>query len=395
MPDFLKEAEELFKTTQALRRDFHSHPELGFQEVRTSAIVARELVELGLETSTGIAETGVVALLEGEQPGPVVLLRFDMDALPIQEETGAAYASENPGVMHACGHDGHTAIGLTVARLLQFHRDELAGTVKLVFQPAEEGQGGAERMIQDGVLKDPVPDCALAVHLWNERPLGWLGVSPGPIMAAAETFRISLQGKGGHGALPHLSVDPVVAAAHITTALQTVVSRNVSPLQAAVISVTMIRGGDAFNVIPHQAELRGTIRTFEADVRKQILERFPQVVEGIAQAMGCKAEIEIKSISPAVVNDNSVTARVQESAMQVLPESRLVIDFRSMVSEDMAFILKQVPGCFVFVGSANTAKGLDAPHHHPRFDFDEHAMTHAAALLAATTADLLRLPPAE
>ena len=199
--DFLSEANQLFETTRALRRDFHLHPELGFQEVRTAGIVGRELHELGLEVSSGIAETGVVALIEGGRPGPAALLRFDMDALPVQEETGAEYASQTPGVMHACGHDAHTAIGLTVARLLHAHRQELAGTVKLVFQPAEEGLGGAERMIAAGVLQDPRPAFSLALHVWNERPFGWVGVTAGPVMAAAEIFRLRLLGKGGHGSL--------------------------------------------------------------------------------------------------------------------------------------------------------------------------------------------------
>ena len=202
MPDFLAEAQELFKYTQTMRRDFHRHPELGFQEVRTAGVVAGELNALGLEVTAGIAETGVVALIEGEHPGPVLLLRFDMDALPILEDSQAPYVSENHGVMHACGHDGHTAVGLTVARLLNNHRQEMAGTVKLVFQPAEEGLGGAARMISEGALQNPRPDYSLAMHVWNDRPVGWVGASPGPVMAAAEIFSVRLTGKGGHGAAP-------------------------------------------------------------------------------------------------------------------------------------------------------------------------------------------------
>lgn len=213
---------------------------------------------------TGLADTGVVALLEGARPGPVLLVRFDMDALSILEETGAPYASQNPGVMHACGHDGHTAIGLTVARMLHAHRDELAGAVKFVFQPAEEGLGGAERMIAEGALEDPKPELTLALHVWNEKPLGWFGVAAGPAMAGAEIFKIKVRGKGGHGAVPHLAVDPVLASAQIVAALQSIVARNVAPLQAAVVSVCTIHGGEAFNVIPQAVELAGTIRTFRA-----------------------------------------------------------------------------------------------------------------------------------
>jgi amidohydrolase len=230
MPDFVSEAQSLFEYSQSLRRDFHAHPELGFQEVRTAGIVARELNTLGLEIQTGIAGTGVVALLKGAKSGPVILVRADMDALPIVEETGAIYASQNPGVMHACGHDGHTAILLTVARMLHAHRHEFAGTVKFMFQPAEEGLGGAEKMIEGGVLENPEVDVALGLHIWNERPVGWFGIANGPAMAGAEIFKIKVVGKGGHGAAPHLALDPVLVAAQIVTALQGIVARNVAPL---------------------------------------------------------------------------------------------------------------------------------------------------------------------
>jgi len=379
----LDEAQELFEYTRGLRRDFHAHPELGFKEVRTAGIVARELRELGLEVTTGVAETGVVALLEGTQPGPVVMARFDMDALPILEETGAAYASQTPGAMHACGHDGHTAVGLTVARLLHKHRAELKGTVKLVFQPAEEGLGGASRMIADGVLQDPRPDYALGLHVWNEKPVGWIGVTPGPCMAAGEIFHVRLTGKGGHGASPHLTVDPVVAAAQVVTALQSIVARNVNPLKTGVVTVATLQAGEAFNVIPPFVDMKGTIRTFDVDVRQMIVSRFEQVVTGVAQAMGCTVEIDLQSLTPAVVNDPAVAAQVQETVRRLLPESDLDTGDHTMGSEDMAYFLQQVPGCFFFIGSANPEKNLNAAHHHPRFDFDEQALPRAAALMAA------------
>ena len=387
--DWIREAEALFSHTQALRRDFHSHPELGFQEVRTAGIVAHELNELGLEIHSGIAETGVVALLECEKPGPVVFLRFDMDALPILEDSQADYASTNPGVMHACGHDGHTAIGITVARLLHAHRNELGGTVKLVFQPAEEGLGGALRMVKEGVLDNPQPVSCLSLHLWNEKPLGWIGAAPGPVMAASELFKIRLTGKGGHGAVPNLSIDPVLAAAQIITAIQSIISRNVSPLQSAVISVTSIHSGDAFNVIPSQALLQGTIRTFEPAVRKMVLQRFQQLTEGIAQAMSCQATIEIESITPAVINDPEITGRVQSVVNNLFPAAHLAEQYSTMGSEDMAFMMQKIPGCYFFVGSANPEKGLNAAHHHPRFDFDEDVLPRAAALMAGAAAELL------
>lgn len=390
MDPWYPKAQAQFEYTRALRRDLHRHPELGFQEVRTAGIVARELSALGLEVTTGIAETGVVALLEGARPGPVVLLRFDMDALPIQEATGAEYASQNPGVMHACGHDGHTAVGLTVSRLLNEARDQLSGTVKLVFQPAEEGLGGAERMVAAGVLQDPKPDLSLGIHLWNEFPLGKLGISPGPVMAAAEIFHARLIGKGGHAAIPHLAVDPVVAAAQVISSVQSIVAREVSPLHAAVISITSLRAGETFNVIPSEARLQGTIRTYDPHVRQRVLERFRQVLSGVGAAMNCQVELDLQSLTPAVTNDPQVAARLAALAGQVLPPGEIDQDYRTMGSEDMAYLMQTVPGCFVFVGSANHDLGLDAGHHHPRFDFDEQAMVRAAALVAAAAADYLK-----
>lgn len=389
MQDIYSAAQNLFAYSQHLRRDFHRHPELGFQEFRTAGIVARQLQELGLEVTTGIGKTGVVALLEGNRPGPVLMMRFDMDALPIVEETGAEYASQNPGVMHACGHDGHTAIGLTVARLLHERAHELPGTVKFVFQPAEEGLGGAESMIVDGALRDPAPKYTLGLHLWNEKPYGWLGLASGPVMAASEIFDIRVRGRGGHGALPHQTIDPVLACAQIITALQSIPARNVSPLQAAVISVTSLRAGEAFNVIPPYAEMKGTIRTFEPEVRQLVLKRFQEVVEGVAGALGCSVDINLQSLTPAVSNDPQVTEIIRQAAQKTLPAVQQDHANRTMGSEDMAYFMKEVPGCFVFVGSANAERGLDAAHHHPRFDFDERALVHGAALMAAAAFEIL------
>ncbi|MEW5828427.1 MAG: amidohydrolase [Chloroflexota bacterium] len=395
MTDLYNEAIELFDYTRSLRRDFHVHPELGFQEVRTAGVVARELKDLGLEVSTGVAETGVVALVEGSRPGPTVLARFDMDALPILEETGAEYASQNPGVMHACGHDGHTAIGLTVARLLNRHRDDLPGTVKLVFQPAEEGvvgpkgMGGAELMLDEGVLEAPRVDYTLALHVWNEKPVGWLGIASGPVMAGAEFFKITVTGKGGHGAVPHASIDPVVASAHIITAIQSIVARNVAPLKAAVISVGSIHAGEAFNVIPQTVEMQGTIRTFELAVREAVLQRFEQVVRSTAESMGCTVEMEVKRVTPAMINDEAITRSVLSAARQVFPAVEAdTAPYVTMGSEDMAFMLEKAPGCYFFVGSANAEKGLNYGHHHPKFDIDEAALPRAAALMAAAVMEV-------
>lgn len=386
----LETASTLYDYSRDIRRDLHQHPELGFMEFRTAEIVANELKALGMQVQTGVAETGVIGLLQGERSGPTVLLRFDMDALPIQEETGLEFASETPGVMHACGHDGHVAVGLTVARMLNELRSVISGAVKFMFQPAEEGLGGAERMIAQGVLKNPTVDAALALHLWNDRPVGWVAVNPGPFMAGADVFSIRLKGKGGHGALPDQAIDPIVAAAEIISALQSVVSRNVSPLNAAVVSVTQVTAGNAFNIIPAEAEIRGTIRSFEVEVRDLVLLRFEKLVRSIAAGFGCEIELELRLLTPAVINDSKVASWVEEAAIAEFPDVRLDRSYRTMVSEDMAFVLQDVPGCYVFVGSGKSDGKLNYGHHHPKFTIDEQVLPRAAALISAAAINVLR-----
>lgn len=396
MPNFLQHAEELFPYTQAMRRDFHMHPELGFREVRTGGIVAKELEALGLEVTKGVGKTGVVGYLEGSRPGPTILLRFDMDALPITEDTGAEYTSTNPGVMHACGHDGHTAIGLTVAKMLHLHREELAGNIKFCFQPSEEGTngeeiGGALMMMRDGVLESPKVDKTLSLHIWNDKPLGWINVAKGPVMAGAELFQIKLTGKGGHGAAPDTTIDPVVTAAQIITALQTIASRNVPPLKSSVVSVTSLHAGTAFNVIPQTAELGGTIRTFDPAVRTLVLERFEKIVRGIAESMQCQVEITLKQVTAPVINNDGVSASVLKSAQELFPQTEIETEpYVTMGAEDMGYMQEKVDGCYFMVGSANDEKNLNYNHHHPKFDFDERALVTASALMATTAADLLK-----
>jgi len=396
MPDFLQHAEELFPYTQAMRRDFHMHPELGFREVRTGGIVAKELEALGLEVTKGVGKTGVVGYLEGSRPGPTILLRFDMDALPITEDTGAEYASTNPGVMHACGHDGHTAIGLTVAKMLHAHRDELVGSIKFCFQPSEEGTngeeiGGALMMMRDGVLESPKVEKTLSLHVWNDKPVGWLHVGSGPVMAGADLFIVKLTGKGGHGAAPETTVDPVVTAAHIVTALQTIASRNVAPLKPAVVSVTSVHAGTAFNIIPQTAELIGTIRTFEPEVRKIVHEHFEQIVRGIASSMGCEVELTIKQVTAPVINNERVTERVLQTAQTLLPQNEIeTAPYLTMGAEDMGYMQEKADGCYFMIGSANAEKNLNYNHHHPKFDFDERALITGSALMASAAVDLLK-----
>ncbi len=399
MTDYLAEAKELDLVTW--RRDFHRHPELGFQQVRTAGIVAQRLGELGMEVQTGVGRTGVVGLLEGTSPlspkgtggtggGPVILLRFDMDALPITEENTTDYVSQTPGVMHACGHDGHVAIGLGVATLLTRHLNELSGSVKFVFQPAEEGDGGAMEMIKDGVLHAlaPRPDVALGLHIVNQLPSGLVTAGEGPVMAAAEFFRCTITGRGGHGATPHQTVDAIVVASHIVTALQTVVSRNVDPAEPVIVSVCSLHAGTASNVIAEQAELRGTIRTFDEATRQTVLRRVREIIEGTARVMGASAQLEIEPVTIALVNDAATAARVRGAAARVVGAEHVSAQQRWMASEDMSYFLREIGGCFFFIGAARNTSEL--PHHNPRFDFDEAVLPQGVAILCETVASYSR-----
>lgn len=387
---FLDEARQIKDYTIERRRDFHRHPELGLEEHRTAGIVADALKALGMDVTTGVGVTGVVGLLRGAADSPVLLLRFDMDALPIQEENEVDYASETPGKMHACGHDSHVAVGLSVAKLLAARKDILPGVIKFVFQPAEEGAGGAEKMVEDGVLECPRPDFSLAMHVWNEKPVGWFGLADGPEMAGAEIFTITLTGKGGHGASPHSTADPIVAAAQIITALQTIVSRNVDPLESAVVTVGQVDAGTAFNIIPQQAVLTGTIRTFRPEVLAKVKARFEAIVNGVAGAMGCQAGIEMSKVTYPVINDHDLTTLMAAVVREVNPEAEFDFNYQTMGSEDFSFMMQDIPGCFMFVGSANPAKGFTYGHHHPKFNIDEDCLPPAVAAIAQGAIEILK-----
>ena len=378
----LEDALAINEETIARRRDLHRHPELGFKEYRTSQIVAETLNSLGLDVTTGIAETGVIGMLRGQAESPVLLLRFDMDALPIQEETGAPYASQEPGRMHACGHDCHTAVGLSVAKLLASRREQIPGTIKFVFQPAEELDGGAARMIAEGVLENPRPDVVMGMHVWNERPVGWYGLTPGPSMAGADIFTVRVTGMGGHGAQPHVTADPIMAVAHIVTALQTIVSRNVNPLDSAVVSVCQVSAGTANNIIPQEAVFAGTLRAFRPETARMVKERFYTLIEDLAGAMGCQAEIDFLKVTEPVINDPALAALLAETAAAVDPNAVIDTTFQTMGGEDFSLMMQAAPGCFMMVGSANPERGLDYGHHHPKFDIDEACLPYAVAIMA-------------
>jgi amidohydrolase len=356
------------------RRRLHQHPELGFKEQLTARFIAQKLQEWGIEHQTGIAKTGIVAIIKGNKhPATSVLaIRADMDALPIQEENEVSYRSQHDGIMHACGHDGHTAIALGTAYYLSQHREDFAGTVKIIFQPAEEGPGGAKPMIEAGVLKNPDVNAIVGLHLWNNLPLGTVGVRSGALMAAVELFECKIFGKGGHGAIPHQTVDSVVVAAQIVNALQTIVARNIDPLESAVVTVGELHAGTAHNVIAATAQMKGTVRYFNPKFEDYFRQRIEQIVAGICQSHGATYDLNYRHLYPPTINDpamaefvRSVAAAVVETPIGVVPECQ------TMGGEDMSFFLQEVPGCYFFLGSANAEKNLAYPHHHPRFDFDE------------------------
>ena len=389
--DYRAEAGAMQEQLVAWRRDLHMHPELGFKEGRTSGLVAEHLRGVGYQVHTGIGKTGVIGILEGARPGPTVMLRFDMDALPIQEQNQVAYASQTPGVMHACGHDGHVTIGLGAATLLQRHREELAGTVKLLFQPAEEGMGGAETMIEEGALEDygPRPAASFGLHLWSPLPLGQAGLATGPVFAAADRWSLTVKGKGGHGAMPHQTADPVVAAAQIVTALQTIVSRNVDPQETAVLTVGTVHGGTAFNIIPGEVTLTGTLRTFDEQVRARVLQRLETLCAGVGAGMGVEVDLQVEMLTPVAVNDGAATRLMRQVAEEILGQQNICGDFRDTGSEDMAYFMREVPGSYMLLGSANPERGLDYLHHHPRFDFDEAVLPLGVAILVETATRFL------
>jgi amidohydrolase len=364
------------------RRHLHRHPELGFLEHETASYVAERLQRLGVETTTGVAETGVVGLIRGDTAGECVLLRADMDALPLQEETGAQYASVRPGVMHACGHDGHTAILLNVAEVLMQKRDRLHGVVKLVFQPAEEGPGGAKPMIEAGVLTSPAVNACFGLHLSNNQSIGTLVVQGGPIQASADAFELVIEGVGGHGAAPHQTVDALAIGAAVVCELQRIVSREIDPLEAAVVTVGSFHAGTRHNIIAGSAELQGTIRALSPLVREFLQRRVVQVATQTAEASRANCVARINQMYPVTINDEKMAAFAKAVAQRLVPPEKVIQANPIMGAEDMSFFLNSTPGCFIFLGSANPERHLSHPHHSPLFDFDEDCLPLGVELLS-------------
>ncbi|MEM8722922.1 MAG: M20 family metallopeptidase [Cyanobacteria bacterium P01_G01_bin.39] len=369
------EIQDLQTKLVAWRRKLHQKPELGFEEHITAQFIQQQLKAWNIPHQIEIAQTGIVATIKSDRPGKVLAIRADMDALPVQEANEVDYRSQHDGKMHACGHDGHTAIALGTAYYLNQHRDDWQGTVKIIFQPAEEGPGGAKPMIEAGVLHNPNVDAIIGLHLWNNLPLGTVGVRPGALMAAVECFRATIFGKGGHGAMPHQTVDSIVVASQIVNALQTIVARNVNPIESAVVTVGEFHAGTALNVIADSAKLSGTIRYFNPELEGLIRKRLKGIISSTCQMHGAEYELDHWQLYPPTINDRAIAELVRSVAVEVVETPVGVVpECQTMGGEDMSFFLNEVPGCYFFLGSANPAKGLAYPHHHPRFDFDEAAL---------------------
>jgi amidohydrolase len=389
MPTLLESARAIAESVVADRRAIHRRPELAYREHETAALVESRLRALGIPLRTGVGGTGVVGLIEGAHPGRTVLLRADMDALPIQEENAAEYASTVPGVMHACGHDVHTAVLIGAARLLLERRAELAGCVKLMFQPAEEGGAGALRMIEDGLLQDPPVDAAFMLHVAHALPAGRVATAPGPVLAGANSFTITVEGRGGHASRPHTTIDPIVVGAQVVSALQTLVSREAPPDRAAVLTLGSFQAGSASNVIPDRAVITGTIRAYDADLMKELERRTVETAGGVAAAMRATAGVTFHMRYPPAVNDPAMAELLSGAGRTALgPESVGVVE-PVMAAEDFSFVLERVPGAMLSLGVR--APGWEAPRpvHTARFDVDESALPVGVACMASAALEFL------
>jgi amidohydrolase len=390
MMNISPEVKALSTEMTSLRRDLHAYPELGFQETRTAGIIAKRLTELGFTVRIGLGKTGVTGLLKGGKPGKTVLLRADIDALPIREETDVPWRSETAGVMHACGHDAHAAMGLAAAAILAKEAPSLAGDLFFVFQPAEELLTGAEAMLKDGALEGVRADAAFAIHVMNRWPAGTMAICDGAAMTSADKLTLTITGRGGHGASPHLAIDPIVASAQIITALQTLVSRETPPLSTAVLSLTTLKAGTAFNIIPDTVEMTGTLRCFDAALREKLLAGLRRTSEGLAASLQCTARVESQFLTPALRNDPASTALARRVAATIVGESRTVVADPLTGSDDVAYFFQKVPGCYAFVGSAKPEWSPAPASHNAKFDIDESAMDIGAEFLVRAARAALR-----
>lgn len=382
--------EEIFPQVVEWRRELHQHPELGFREKFTSDFIANILSGLGLEVRRGLSQTGVIGILRTGKPGPTVALRADMDALPIQEETGLAYASGNPGCMHACGHDVHMAVLLGVAKVMTEAQASMQGDVVFIFQPSEENHpGGAKGIVESGLFQEFQIKGVFGLHTEPYIPVGAIGVRPGPMMAAPDMFELVIRGLGGHGAAPHLAIDPVVTSAQVILALQTIASRRVNPVEPVVVTVASIHGGTVGNVIPSEVKMIGTVRTFADELRSKMPQQMERIISGVCQAAGATYEFTYEPGYPPVINHPEATELVKKSAQKVLGEQG-VIDLVQpcMGGEDFAYYLQEAPGCFFFLGVQ--PEGQIYPWHHPKYTVNEAAIPVGMKVLIETVVTFQR-----
>jgi amidohydrolase len=381
MFDVKKEVASLYDELIRLRRDFHMHPELGYEEYRTSQVIYEYLEKLGIEV-TKVAKTGIVGFLKGAAKGKTVMLRADIDALPQEEKTGLDYQSVNKGVMHACGHDGHTAMLLIAAKILASHKDEIKGNVKFIFQPNEE-EAGALDMIHEGVLENPKVDAAFGIHLWTPIESGKIGLANGPVMAATEEFEISIVGKAGHTSAPHTAVDPILAASSVIQNLQSIQTREIDPLLPITIMVGKVHGGSGRNIIADRVDIGGTIRFLfkNEEIEKQILlGKFERVIKGTCDAMGVQYELKFIPSNPSLMNDGKMVEYVKKASKETFDGEDNLVEYRCLAGEDFAEFTHRVPSTFYFVGSGNVEKSTHYPHHHPMFNIDEDTMKYGVEM---------------
>ncbi|MBL8167986.1 MAG: amidohydrolase [Acidobacteria bacterium] len=393
--DIARAAESLRARLVETRRDFHMHPELSNREERTARVVAERLRALGLdEVKTGVGKHGVVALLKGKQPGGVVAVRADMDALPIQETLNVPYKSRNDGVKHACGHDVHMTVQLGVAEVLSKMRDQIRGTVKFIFQPAEEGvppgeEGGAKLMIAEGCLENPRPSAIFGLHVMPNIEVGQIGVNSGPAMASSDRFAITLRGKKVHGAYPHDGIDTVVVAAECISALQSIRSRRINTQEPLVITIGSIHGGNRFNIIADEVRLEGTMRTLNEDVRAQAMAMMKQTLAGVTSAYGATYELEFGGNNPVTYNDPALVAATLPTMKRVLGDANIITPRPQMGAEDYSLYQKVIPGFFYFLGVGNQSKGITAMIHTPEFDADENSLVIGVKVMTNVLLDYL------
>lgn len=388
--DIKKVSSDILSEIISLRRTIHKDPELGFKEFKTSALVSKYLEDLGLKVSNGIAGTGVIGLLAGSSPGKTIAIRADMDALPILEETNLSYASINSGIMHACGHDVHTSIALGTANILSKLKNQIKGNVKFIFQPGEEGLGGAKIMIDENILTNPKVDAIIALHIAPGHKSNQISISSGPVMASPSEFELEIKGRGGHAAEPHKAIDPIIIGTNIINLFQTIVSRNKNPLKSAVLSVTSFQAGNTFNIIPSKAYIKGTVRTFDPLLDEEIAEKMLAIISSVTNAMGAEYSFEYKQGYPPVINNKEIVDTIIKASSKVIDKENIILNEQtSMLAEDFSYYLNEVPGALFNLGSSIPSCNHFENLHSSKLIVDENCIATGMKVFSQTVMDLL------